>query len=251
MPSYQRRALYRGYVDIDETGVREHLHWLHSKGVSWTAIALEVGLTPAAISFISIKGRGIPKATADALLAITPALRLCPERDASRPTKGEAHGPRVPKLGAIRRIRALQCMGYNLNWQQERLGFDIRGFLYRGGSEARLPYYEKIVALYDEVSHLVGPDPTARYWGFKNKYYPPGAWNDIDDPDEKPERRDQMRRVPSYRERKLTPEAKAKFPPCLHEGCRFTGYCARGLCATHYPIHRVDHNNARDNRRAA
>lgn len=95
----------------------------------------------------------------------------------------------VPALGAQRRIRALQRMGYPLRYIGIRLGAARRGsvaekyvhnILLR--DKMHLRTFQKLAALYDEVSHIPGPSTSSQKRAISKGYPAPGCWDDIDDP---------------------------------------------------------------------
>lgn len=102
----------------------------------------------------------------------------------------------VPAFGPMRRIRALHAIGYSRGMLCELTGLSDQ-FLYDLVKGRR---FERIDAerakVIDEVyrTHCVQPlhkHPQAnrvRTWAKKAGYYPPMAWDDIDDPKERPSR---------------------------------------------------------------
>jgi len=99
-------------------------------------------------------------------------------------------GPtRVPAIGTTRRIRALLAIGWTTDLIAERLGlgnYTVRDWLYRDAVYKSTA--EKIAAVYDEWSMIVGPSDLGRRRAARKGWPPPLAWDDdtIDDPDAKP-----------------------------------------------------------------
>lgn len=94
--------------------------------------------------------------------------------------------------GTVRRIRALMRMGYR--------GEDIAEVAVPGmKSGAKWVYavldqtqvypstYWAIRNAYEALSHIPGPSPYARRQALKKNWAPPMAWDDIDDPECKPQ----------------------------------------------------------------
>jgi hypothetical protein len=176
---------FREWIDATET--REHIEYLRSRGVSMTAIAMELGLTPQAVSYIRTTSRWVRRGVAEGILSLTPKLALNPQADEDkpRPTTKRGHsmsGARVPKVFAVRRIRALQCMGYTMDYLCERVGFNLWNLLQEGprGSRTTKRRHDAVVAMYEELWNIPGPSHSARVRAFAKGYHPPLAWDDID-----------------------------------------------------------------------
>ena len=122
----------------------------------------------------------------------------------------------VPAVGTIRRIQALVCMGWSMPTLSQRLGAaqpqTIQN-LARKPHDARIRVAtaEKIRALYDELSMLHGPNRVGAARAASKGWAPPLAWDDIDDPDERP-----------------TGHKVCQNPECALEATR------KGLCLNHY-----------------
>lgn len=100
----------------------------------------------------------------------------------------ELVGP--PLVGARRRVGALMRMGYTDAYLSGRLGFRALN-LSANGRRAGLSWeeYDKVVALYDELSMTPGPSVQARKQAANAGHAPPLAWDDdtIDRPEATPE----------------------------------------------------------------
>ena len=96
----------------------------------------------------------------------------------------------VPAVGFRRRIEALQAIGWSLNEIGRRLGIDVRVLPARMDQRwVRRVTHDRMAAIYDELSMTVPGDRYAnrrRILAARKGYAPPLAWDDIDDPDERP-----------------------------------------------------------------
>jgi hypothetical protein len=124
-------------------------------------------------------------------------------RAATRYRKGlkweEVHGSRrtVSPLGAVRRLQALQRLGWSIPAIARVTGLDHR-LLYAVGlrhQSIRKTTHDAIVSAYEQLSMTKAPETTtaerisatrARMRAARNGFAPPLAWDDIDDPDEQP-----------------------------------------------------------------
>lgn len=94
-----------------------------------------------------------------------------------------------PALGAMRRVRALSAMGWPLWWTAERAGLsetgirDICSGRTRVVSRAR---FEAIDRVYRTHAMKVGPSDAARNTARAKQWVTAAAWNDIDDPKDRP-----------------------------------------------------------------
>lgn len=86
----------------------------------------------------------------------------------------------VSSLGAQRRLRALQAMG----WPLLMLGRHLHHVF--ENDRIRRVTHEQVVRLYEEYCMRPGPDERIRLMARNRGYPPPLAWDDIDDPDEDP-----------------------------------------------------------------
>ncbi|MEQ7847743.1 hypothetical protein [Nocardioides kribbensis] len=99
--------------------------------------------------------------------------------------------PEIPAFGTVRRIQALMALGYTTNEIAARAG--LSGSHVRMLAQQRSVYGEvasKVDAAYEALSGTV-PTPTpTREWlrerATRCRYLPPLAWDDIDDPNERP-----------------------------------------------------------------
>lgn len=106
----------------------------------------------------------------------------------------------VDVTGTVRRIRALQAMG----WRYVDLDRALGRAPSHGGAtwSHNLMHQQRIhvanaqlvAALYERLSMTPGPSDVARRRALRKGYHPPLAWNDIDDPNERPRRGTDHRR---------------------------------------------------------
>ena len=87
--------------------------------------------------------------------------------------------------GAIRRIRALQALGWTRRQIAIQAGYDgnsdpFNYFLYRPGTGVTPEVYARIVAVYERLSGTPGPSEATRAWARREGHPPPLAWDDID-----------------------------------------------------------------------
>lgn len=97
---------------------------------------------------------------------------------------------RAPVIGLKRRVQALQRMGWPLHELRRRMGNCVIDRVRITPPDGTVPMrtFEKVVALYDELSMIPGPSQSARTRATNKGWAPPMAWNEneIDDPDAVP-----------------------------------------------------------------
>lgn len=94
-----------------------------------------------------------------------------------------------PVLGATRRVRALSAMGWPLGWTAQQAGLSETGV--RDISSGRtknvsLDRFEAIDRVYRRYAVRLGPSDAAMKTARAKKWVTAAAWNDIDDPKDKP-----------------------------------------------------------------
>lgn len=107
-------------------------------------------------------------------------LRLRPEA---------APSPRCPALGAARRVRALSAMGWPLWWQAERIGISDAGLrdVCSGRTKTVSPErFDAVDRVYRIYAMRIGPSDAARKTARAKQWATAAAWNDIDDPKDRP-----------------------------------------------------------------
>lgn len=99
----------------------------------------------------------------------------------------------VPALGCMRRVQALHAIGYTrsqladlLDLPKDFLEKLARGRKVRISRENAQKIVEGYRTLCVQPLHNTGNANRARTWAKKAGYYPPMAWDDIDDPQQRP-----------------------------------------------------------------
>jgi hypothetical protein len=94
-----------------------------------------------------------------------------------------------PALGATRRVRALSAMGWPLWWQAERAGLSETGLrdICSGRTQTiGRERFDAIDRVYRTHAMRIGPSEAARTIARTKQWVTAAAWNDIDDPNDKP-----------------------------------------------------------------
>lgn len=99
--------------------------------------------------------------------------------------------PLVPAIGARRRVEALARLGYTRADLSRRLG-KHRDWIRKVTSNTLIQRetFEIIAALYEQLCMTPATGPLAnrtRTWATRQGWPPPLAWDDIDNPDERPD----------------------------------------------------------------
>jgi hypothetical protein len=159
----------------------------------------------------------------------------------------------VPRLGVIRRIQALNAIGWPRTYIAERLGMSpqnltqlvngCRGTDPRPNDKVQAATWLKVDRLYRELHMTPGPSPESVRRARAKGYPPPLAWDDIDNPTERPvgvERRPQPLSLSEVDEarvlRLLAGERIASTRPEKDEAMRrwvASGKSEASLCAIH------------------
>lgn len=178
---YQKRRhilAQRGVVvtAVDAHIVQAHVNKLCGYGMNYSMIAAAAGCSHMAVNEIACGERTyVQRHTADRLLAVTP--------------HPHPHQRYVLAVGAVRRIRALQAIGWSLGAIAEEAG-DKRELIAKVGSHPRITYarWRQIADVYERLSAHPGSDKRARTWAEKRSWASPMAWEgiDIDHPDSGP-----------------------------------------------------------------
>jgi DNA-binding NarL/FixJ family response regulator len=162
---------------VDAAPVWEHVDQLLAEGWSNRVIARAADVTET-----SLRNRlpGMQRERAARLLRVT--------RETLYGTS--AGTDLVPAFGAVRRIRALQAMG----WPLSQIGPDqyaAKDVLVREGGTIRASRWREIATAYDRKAMTIGPSPRARSIAKAADWPLPLCWDDdaIDDPNAQPERR--------------------------------------------------------------
>ena len=98
----------------------------------------------------------------------------------------------VPAVGTVRRIQALQALGWGIPALARESGLPVptlRNPAYRG-ERVRTATADRVSAMYERLA-MVRPDgmyaERSRRQAARKGWLPPLAWTDIDDPDEHPD----------------------------------------------------------------
>ena len=161
---------------VDVAEVRAHLATLRAAGMTWRAIGEVCGVTASAVCSIGLGQTSTVNATrARRILAVRPRAVYARANTAGH----------VPAVGARRRIRALLAIGWTHAHIAEAAGMPPRRpalILSQAGDMVTLDAHDRIADAYDELSMRQGPSARNRRLG----YPPPLAWDDIDNPRERP-----------------------------------------------------------------
>lgn len=160
-----------------------HVRQLLANGWSINQIGVTAGIASTTIVHMLARGQYTLRRTERALLAI-PAD--------SRPASGY-----VDPTGTRRRVHALTALGWPQAWIARRLGIEessLRQTMAAGMVQSTTA--EAVAALYEQMWAELPPTrtltqrrfvATARNLAARNGWAPPLAWNNIDDPREKPQ----------------------------------------------------------------
>lgn len=94
-----------------------------------------------------------------------------------------------PVLGATRRVRALSAMGWPLWWTAAQAGLSETGLrdICRGRTQViSRARFEALDRVYRKYAMRPGPSDAARSTARAKKWVTAAAWNDIDDPADRP-----------------------------------------------------------------
>lgn len=95
----------------------------------------------------------------------------------------------VTKTGAVRRLQALMALGWPRRELARQAGYKGDTFaLILNGRRQRitLETHRRIDDLYENLCMTLGPSSSSRIRAAKKGFLPPLAWENIDDPDERP-----------------------------------------------------------------
>lgn len=155
--------------------VAAHLQACIDSGRTVLSIAERTGVSARAIGYILHGQSSVTRKRAQALLALKPLEQ----------------NPRVDPTGTIRRIQALACIGHPIAWTAEQAGY-TPSYLFNimAGRVPTIPreVAGRIALVYRQNSSRPGPSRYARNSALRNNWDGPAAWDDIDDPDCRPEK---------------------------------------------------------------
>lgn len=183
---YRYNKEYR--VEVERTGrprrintapVVEHVAALRESGMPTEEIARIAGVAPgtvlAAVPTSSRYNTTMRAATAERILAVKPTAKVA--------------AGYVDALGPARRLQALVAIGYSARHLGERLGTqqqNVSRLMHSHQKWLQVATRDRIVAVYNELHMTPGPSTRARTIAKKHGWLPPLAWNNVDDPHEKP-----------------------------------------------------------------
>lgn len=181
--TYARRAAVYGWSErvashwTDADAAREHIARLQAQGMGYKRVAEKAGLSVSCLHTIIWGKHGYPakrilRRNSDAILAV-----------AFDPADSAVIDP----TGTVRRIRAMQAMGWPLREIGSRAGgiqASNLGTIVCSGRGVYAETARRIAAVYDELSMLPGPSARSRSMALSRGWLPPLAWDDdtIDDP---------------------------------------------------------------------
>jgi lambda repressor-like predicted transcriptional regulator len=159
---------------INRHTVATHVRSLLDAGWDRQQIADTAGVSRKTVfNVLNSTAPTVQRGTAEALLAL-------------RPENAPAWRPAI---GAMRRVRALSAMGWPLWWTAERAGIsetglrDICSGRTKTVSRAR---FDAIDRVYRTYAMRIGPSDAARTAARAKQWATAAAWNDIDDPTDRP-----------------------------------------------------------------
>lgn len=165
--------------------VRKHIRTLLDAGFLIDSIAETAGLSTPALHRI-LKGaksdgyqrpaKHVRRATSAAILAVTPERIFAEARDAQR----------VPSYAMMRRIQALQALGWTLRSLDDRLGIGTPAKSFGVSAYTYASTHRRIVALFEEIKYTPGPSARTAGNARRRGFVTPLSWDNIDDPNEVP-----------------------------------------------------------------
>jgi hypothetical protein len=182
---HHRRYVKRWHVDrargidrspISADVVRAHLQPYLDEGWSARAIARAASASATAIrDLMTGRTATVQRAIAARLLRV------------DRTKLYDSAGPQdmVPVHGFVRRVQAMQSLGYTHRWLVEN-GVDPA--IGPSGVAIFAERWRRARDLYEQVWDKPGPSQRARSNAAKKGFAPPMAWDDIDDPASLPDR---------------------------------------------------------------
>lgn len=196
-PCREARRAYQRHLSYDHDRNRRrrvspkraarHALALEAAGVPLSQIALRAGVSRGTV-FRAV-GRSYPQPPAMEATKLAAILSV-PFPDAP------ANRGYVPRIGVIRRVRALNAIGWPRTEIAARLGMTPQNLtqLVNGcrGADARPnawvqgETWHKVADLYDELCMIPGPSRRSRIVAARKGWAPPLAWVNIDDANEKP-----------------------------------------------------------------
>lgn len=171
------RVSPHGFVDAKPA--RRHVDALRQAGYTWAALAELTGLSEPAV-------RKVGKWTGQATCTLDTRNRILSVPVPEQRVTGRG---RVPAIGTARRVQALMVLGWSQEALAGELGFrDQRAvsWLIHRRTWVTAETAAKVAAAFDRLQWTVGPSGRAASRAKTRGWFPPAAWDDIDDPDETP-----------------------------------------------------------------
>lgn len=167
------RGIYRR---VDAALVTKHVRRLHASGLTYRQIA-RIADVEATCVYQLLRGRSafLQRTTAAKLLAV-------------RPGQMPVHGW-VDVTGTRRRLQALVAIGWTQAELARRLGVSsshIQYYLYGDAQTVHVDRHKQVAELFEKLHMIPGPSKRARTTAARNGWAPPLAWDNIDDPAERP-----------------------------------------------------------------
>lgn len=189
--NYQRRLSYDHIRNrkrrVSPKRAARHALALEAAGVPLSEVARRAGVARGTV-FRAV-GRTYPQPKTMEVRNIVAILSV-PFPDAP------ANHGYVPRIGVIRRVRALNAIGWPRTEIARRLGMTqqnltqlvngCRGADVRPNAWVQGSTWHKVADLYDELCMTPGPSQRARIIASRKGWAPPLSWTTIDDPNETP-----------------------------------------------------------------
>jgi len=118
---------------------------------------------------------------------------------AIRPNDHRQVAREFPGFMLTRRLQALAAMGWSAREIADRSGvsiFRIREVRFGSADSMYRSTAEPLLTLYEDLQDRVGGSESTRRLAQRNGWLPPAAWDNIDNPDEKPRPKKWQRRIP-------------------------------------------------------
>lgn len=163
---------------VDPTNARNHVERLVYCGMSRRSIAIAAGYKDGTGLNVILSRKSIRRETERKILSVS--LK-----------NDKANKGWVSSTGAVRRLQALCAMGWKMKIIVDKAGVnpdtisDIRNAKVDRVTER---VYEAISNVYEELHMADGGDIRSKRIAERNNWVPPLAWDDIDNPKEKPKR---------------------------------------------------------------
>ena len=184
----RRQRGERNLIPVEE--VLPHLKTLRASGMSQTQIARQAGISQAAISYITTgRAKTVQADKARRILAV-------------QPRRFDGNSER-PAIGSIRRIRALYSLGHSRADIAALSGLCVASISLLAEGRWKVIDNEAAVGIakaYRQLAHQRGRNWKNERRAAAEGWHGPLDWDDIDDPNEQPEK-EQGARVLNFHER--------------------------------------------------